>query len=191
MVPTLVHDEAVIIDSSVIMEYLEELFPEPSMGMADAVNCAHMRKWLRYFEEVPTPAIRVPSFNLHLVKHYANWTAADYAVMADSHPIRKHFYHRLGKEQFSAQETDEAMDRLDQTPARMEQALADGRPWLMGDRLTLADACIMPTIDHLRDLGFEGMWAETRPAVTGWYARYADRDAFKAIYYNGSRLSDG
>ena len=190
VVPTLVHDGAVIIDSSVIMEYLEELFPDPPMGMDDPVGRAHLRKWLRYFEEVPTPAIRVPSFNLFLVKHYAKWSDEDYRRMADSHPIRRHFYHRLGKTQFSEQETRESMDRLDQTLARMESALSDGRPWLMGERLTIADACVMPTVDRMRDLGFETMWSKDRPHVTDWYARYSERDAFKKTYYEGSRFSD-
>ena len=60
VVPTLVHDDNVIIDSSVICEYLDEVFPETSLSMPDPVGRAHMRKWLRYLEEVPTPAIRVP-----------------------------------------------------------------------------------------------------------------------------------
>ena len=56
VVPTLVHDGDVIIDSSVIIEYLDEAFPETPMSMPDLVGRAHLRKWLRYFEEVPTPA---------------------------------------------------------------------------------------------------------------------------------------
>ncbi|MEE8333909.1 MAG: glutathione S-transferase family protein [Alphaproteobacteria bacterium] len=190
VVPTLLHDEAVIIDSSVIVEYLEEVFPETPMSMEDPVGRAHLRKWLRYFEEVPTPAIRVPSFNNYLVKRYAALSEEDYRRMADSHPIRKHFYHRLGKTRFGDAETEEAMDRLDQTLARMEAALADGRPWLMGERLTIADACVMPTIDRMRDMGFAGMWETDRPNVAAWYARYAARPAFQKTYYKGTRLTE-
>ena len=46
VVPTLVHDDAVIIDSSVICEYLDEVFPETSLSMGNPVDQAHMRKWL-------------------------------------------------------------------------------------------------------------------------------------------------
>ena len=56
VVPTLIHDGDVIIDSSVIMEYLDEVFPGGRLTPEDPVRRAHMRKWLRYFEEVPTPA---------------------------------------------------------------------------------------------------------------------------------------
>ncbi|MEK9645280.1 MAG: glutathione S-transferase family protein, partial [Alphaproteobacteria bacterium] len=68
VVPTITHGDDVIVDSSVIMEYLEEIFPDHPMSPADPVGRAHMRKWLRYLEEVPTPAIRVPSFNKYLAK---------------------------------------------------------------------------------------------------------------------------
>ena len=191
MVPTLVHDDEVIIDSSVIVEYLDEVFPENSLSMPDAVGRAHLRKWLRYFEEVPTPAIRVPSFNQYLVKRYATMSEDQYAEMADNHPIRKHFYQRLNKSSFSDSETGEALDRLQQTADRVESALgADGRPWLMGERITLADACLLPTIDRAADLGLGRLWEGTHPAVTGWYERYREREAYKKTYYPGTRLTE-
>jgi hypothetical protein len=48
----------------------------------------------------------------------------------------------------------------------------------------------MPAIDRMRDLGFEETWAKGRPAVIGWYTRYAEPDAFKETYYKGARLID-
>lgn len=191
VVPTLVHGGAIIIDSSVICEYLDEVFPDVPMSMPDPVGRAHMRKWLRYFEEVPTPAIRVPSFNKYLVKRYANLSDEAYAEMAGNHPIRKHFYQRLAKSRFSEAETDEALDRLQQTVDRVEEALAtDGRDWLMGDRLTLADICLLPTIDRMADLGLGAMWQGSHPAVEGWYRRFSARPAFKKTYYPGTRLTE-
>jgi len=191
VVPTLVHDGAVIIDSSVICEYLDEIYPETSLSMGDPVGRAHMRKWLRYFEEVPTPAIRVPSFNQYLARRYENMSDDQYAQMAENHPIRKHFYQRPAKSQFSDAETRESMDRLQQAVDRVEAALgADGRPWLMGDRLTVADICLLPTIDRMADLGLKSMWEAAHPNVTVWYERFAGRAAFAKTYYRGTRLTE-
>ena len=97
VVPTLLHDEAVIIDSSVIIEYLDEVFPEHSLTPADPVSRAHMRKWLRYFEEVPTPSIRVPSFNKYLSKRFDKLSQEQFETFVDNHPIRKQFYKRMRK----------------------------------------------------------------------------------------------
>ena len=64
VVPTLVHDGTVIIDSSVICEYIDEVFPDPPLIPADPAERARMRAWMRFMEEVPTAAVRVPSFNM-------------------------------------------------------------------------------------------------------------------------------
>jgi glutathione S-transferase len=62
VVPTLVHDGAPVIDSSAIMEYLEEVFPDGRTFVpADPLSRARMRALMRFIDEVPTPAIRVPS----------------------------------------------------------------------------------------------------------------------------------
>ncbi len=62
VVPTLVHDGEPVIDSSCILEYLDEVAPAPPLSPPTALGRAQMRAWLRYFEEVPTAAVRVPSF---------------------------------------------------------------------------------------------------------------------------------
>ena len=108
VVPTLTDGDDVIIDSSVILEYLEDVYTDHGMSPDNPVKRAHMRKWLRYLEEVPTPAIRVPSFNKHLAKRYENMADDAYQQMAEAHPVRKHFYQRMNKTGFSAEETAEA-----------------------------------------------------------------------------------
>jgi glutathione S-transferase len=65
LVPTLLHDGAPVIDSSVIMEYLEEVFPAGRTFVpADPLSRARMRALIRFIDELPTPAVRVPSYNL-------------------------------------------------------------------------------------------------------------------------------
>src|SRR4029453_15226541 len=52
VVPTLDHDGAIIIDSSVIIEYLDEVSPEPaSFTPTDAAERAHMRSLMRFIDE--------------------------------------------------------------------------------------------------------------------------------------------
>ena len=191
VVPTLLHDDAVIIDSSVIIEYLDEVFPEKSLTPADPVGRAHMRKWLRYFEEVPTPAIRVPSFNQYLSKRFDKLSQEEFDTFVDNHPIRKQFYKKMRKEKgFDDRETDSAVDRLRQTVERMEKGLAaSGGPWLMGEQLTLADYCITPTLDRMDDLGLSSIWADC-PLVCAWFERIKARPAYAKTYYAKTRLSE-
>ena len=101
VVPTLIHDGRVIIDSSVICEYLDEVFPEISLSPADPVSRAHMREWLRYFEEVPTPAVRYPSFNMVLIHGFKNLSETEFQNAAEARPLRRHFYKQMGRGGFS------------------------------------------------------------------------------------------
>ena len=190
VVPTLVHDGQVILDSSVILEYLEEVFPEPRLSPEDAVGRAHMRKWLRFFEELPTPAVRFPSFNQVLINGFKKLSPEDFAAAAERRPLRKHFYKQMGQDGFDAEAIDKAIDNMGTTVDRMEKALTEGGPWLMGELYTLADICVTPLIDRMEDLGMEAIWEENHPAVTDWFCRMKARPAFAAAFYKGARFSD-
>ena len=160
------------------------------MSPDNPVKRAHMRKWLRYLEEVPTPAIRVPSLNKHLAKRYENMADDAYQAMADEHPVRKHFYKRMNKTGFSAEETAESIDRLDSAAQRVADALeSHGKEWIMGDMLTIVDPAYMPTVDRMIDLGLGDMIFD-RPVLKAWYERYAKRPAFEKTFYEGARLMD-
>ncbi len=191
VVPTLVHDGVPIIDSSVICEYLDEVFPQNSTTPPDAFGRAQMRAWLRYIEEVPTPAVRYPSFNRVLVHNLKKMSKEAFDKAADARPLRKHFYHRMGQTGFPQEDIDAAMWDLKQTCGRVETALAEtGGPWIMGRQFTLADVCLVPTLDRMEDLGYAAMWEKGHKHVTDWWARIQARSSYKTTYYKGARFSD-
>ncbi len=194
VVPTLVHDGRPVCDSTVIMEYLDEIAPSPSMVPADAHGRAKMREWLRYFEEVPHPSIRYPSFHYFIGKKLADKSKAELQAMADRHPLRKDFYSEMDPSGFSPAAVAAAEERLEKCLARVEKELSSpghSGPWLMGEQLTVADACLMPVIDRMNDLGMSGLWENNaRPGIARWYAEISKRPAFAATYYEGTRLSE-
>jgi glutathione S-transferase len=185
VVPTLLHDDAVIIDSSVINEYLEDAFPERPLRSADLAERARMRAWRQYIDEVPTVAIRVPSFNAHFVKLVSELSQEQFDAYVDKLPLRKYFYRRMGRTGFSDQDVKDALEQLRQTLERMEESLADG-DWLIGDDFSLADISVMPTVVRMEDLGLAHMWRDL-PRVTDWYQRLQARPAFATTYYEGTR----
>jgi glutathione S-transferase len=190
VVPTLVHDGQVILDSSVICEYLDEVFPTPLLTPRDPVRRAAMRTWLRYLEEVPTAAIRVPSFHQVFATRFAGLDEARFrATEADIRPLRKHFYRRMGPQGFSPEDVAASLEELDRTLERMEAALAEG-PWLMGADYTLADIVVTPSIDRMEDLGHASMWQGNYPRVVAWWARMKARPAFAKAFYPGTRVSE-
>lgn len=188
VVPALVHDGRPIIDSSVIMEYLDEIFPEHSLMPSDAISRAHVRAWMRYIEEVPTVAIRYPSFNKVLVKTFDKMGAKDFSKAAARRPLRKHFYQQMSATGFEKSAVENSLERLRQTAERMEASLHN-TDYVAAPRLTIADFAVIPTFDRMHDLGLDHIWTDL-PRVTDWWAHMQSKPAFSKAYFPGSRLSD-
>jgi len=190
VVPTLVDDGDIITDSSVICEYLDEKYPSVRLMPDDFVQRARMSAWIRFLDEVPTAAIRVPSFSMGLLPRFEGLDRAQFeAEQSDIRPIRKHFYRRMGPTGFKREDVEASLEQLRTTCARMNQALGDG-PWLLGQQYSLADIIVAPLIDRMADLGFSDFWEGEFPGVTDWYARIQARPAFKKTFYPGARMSE-
>lgn len=186
VVPTLVHDGKAVIDSSVINEYLDEVFPRAPLSPPDAHGRARMRAWRQYIDEVPTHAIRIPSFNAFIVPQWGKDRRWAETRVAKS-PLRKSLYRRLGPTGYPQEDLDEALEKLRQAVERMEGSLKDG-PWLVGTQFTLADVSMIPNIVRLADLGLERLWGDS-PRVAEWFGRARQRPSFDKAYYAGSRMS--
>ncbi len=189
VVPTLVDDGNVIIDSSVICEYLDERYPAVRLTPDDLVERARMRAWMRFLEEVPTAAVRVPSFNMGFLPRFEGLDRQKFeAEQSDVRPIRKQFYRRMGTGGFKKEDVEASLEQLGNTCRRMDQALESG-PWLPGAQYSLADIIVAPLIDRMADLGFAEIW-DPYPHVTDWYARMQTRPAFQQTFYPGARMSE-
>ena len=191
VVPTLDHDGAVVIDSSVIIEYLDEIAPEPeNFTPADPVERAKMRALMRFIDEMPAAAVRVPTFNLAFLPRFAAMSEEQFIAFAESKPLRKEFMLAMGRKGFPQKDMDAALDRLARTYERMDDAIAQSAgPWLQGKRPTLADVALMPAIVRMADLGLDTMWQD-KPRVARWYDAIRAHPAFKPTYYFGSLLTE-
>jgi glutathione S-transferase len=191
VVPSIVHDGRTVIDSAVIMEYLDEVVPDiRAFTPEDPVERAKMRSMLRYIDEVPAPAIRVPSYNLAFLPHFQSMSEEDFLALANSKPLRKEFLLKMGRTGFPEEEMASAMDRLARTVARMDSWIAEsGGPFFLGETISLADISLMPVIVRMDDINLHGLWAD-RPAIAAWFDAIRAHPAFQVTYYPGSLLTE-
>jgi glutathione S-transferase len=188
VVPAIRHDGVALIESTVICEYLDEVFPEPALSPPTAAGRAQMRSWLRFIDEVPSMAIRVPTFQNLILPRYQALSQEEFAQLADSMPVRKQFILRMGQDGFSSADYQGSMEQLDRSIKRLEKALEAG-PWLMGTQYTIADICVVPVLHRMAELGMAAMWKADSPRVTDWYGRLSARPAFAKAFYPEARLS--
>ena len=189
VVPTLDHDGQIVIDSTVINEYLDEVVPQHSFTPEDPVERAHMRALMHFIDEMPAAAVRFPTFNLAFLPGFQKMSREDFVAMAESKPLRKEFMLTMGQTGFSKAEMDAALARLRRTWARMDAEIEkSGGPWLLGKDITLADVAVMPALVRMDDLGMAD-WQDL-PRVVAWFDIIRAQPAFKPTYYHGSLLSE-
>lgn len=191
VVPALVHKGEPVIDSAVILEYLEDILPEVApMRPTDPLGMARMRAMLRFIDEVPTPAIRIPSYNLAFLPHFQSMTEEEFEALCDSKPLRREFLKRMGRTGFPQADMDEATGRLRRGVERMARWLDEsGGPWLMGETITLPDLAVMPVIVRMDDINLGHVWDDL-PEIQAWLDRLRRTAPFKPTYYHGALLTE-
>ena len=191
VVPTLVHDGNVVIDSNVIAEYLDEVQPETAnFTPEEPVLRARMRTLMHFIDEMPAAAVRVPTFNLAFLPRFAAMSEEEFLAFAESKPLRKEFMLAMGRKGFPESEMKAALARLRRTYERMDAEIEkSGGPWLLGKEISLADVAVMPAIVRMADLGLDTMWADL-PRVQRWYQLIQAHPAYQPTYYPGSLLTE-
>ena len=179
LVPVLIHEGAPISESTVILEYIEDAFPDPPLRPASPLDRAMMRVWTK-----------VPDEGLHTACGSLTYAAAFVHQLREHHD-KQQWEERLQKlpdraraarqrqileQEFEAPLVRDAVLLHAKVLGEMESVLAQ-RQWLAGEDLSLADIAIIPYVTRLDRLGLEGMWAGMREVVR-WFAAVQARPSF-------------
>jgi glutathione S-transferase len=184
VVPTLDHDGRILIESNVILEYLEDAFPAVPLRPRDPYAAAQMRLWIYNSEEMAHWNVNTCSHNLrHARRMEQRYSKDELMRAADQCPnpmIALRLRHRL-EHGVSTAEEDEAYAKLDYMLVQMERQL-DGRDWLAGT-FSLADVAMAPMINRIEVLARpEMIAADRRPRVADWWARIQARPGFQEAF---------
>ena len=178
LVPTLVHDGQVVVESNDILLYLEQAFPEPSFSPAAAADCENMKAWLVRSGNIHMPGIKTFAYARQHAKNVvksAEQVALYRSLQKDPDLLAFHGKHDLPGQAFTEQDVDNATGLLSDAFGEMNNILANA-DWLVGNIYTLADISWAPSITTLEGVGFP---VAAYPRVMDWYARVAERPAFQ------------
>jgi glutathione S-transferase len=145
-VPVLQHGDFWLYETSAIAAYLDDVFPTPKLTPEDIRECARMNQWISSLNSYYYP---------EMIYHVAH---------------ERLVYPELGiatNEVVVARAIPKVIKGLE----LMEAELADSRPFLIGEGLTLADFFLLPSIFAF-GLTPEGkQLLPTFPNVRAWQAR--------------------
>lgn len=191
VVPALLHQEHTILDSTVIMEYLDEVANDVICFSPTSPEKKALMRWMmRYVDEIPAPAIRVPSYNLAFLPHFQKMTEEEFTSLANSKPLRKEFLLSMGRTGFPKADMDQALEKLNRSVIRMNEWITQHKgSWMMGDQISLVDIAIMPVIVRMDDINLSHTWAD-KPLISAWLENIQAHPVFKKTYYAGSLLTE-
>ncbi|MBN9516284.1 MAG: glutathione S-transferase family protein [Alphaproteobacteria bacterium] len=181
VVPTLIHDGAVLIESAAILEYLDDVFPEPALRPRYSVARQRMRSWVRRLDDVHHPA--------NGMMHYAILGRATLQAlpperleaMLQAMPNRRDRALRAAaaRQGVEAPEFADAVRTQEEMLDALDASLTD-HDFLIGDEVSHADLVALPYVARLEQMGLLALIdGADRPALAGWYDRMKARPSWR------------
>ena len=189
VVPTLVHDDFVVTESTVINEYLDDQFPEPKLRPESPRQRAALRMWGKLVDDVIHISIRPLSFTRFVTQKSKAMSAAERESLRARTPKKEiaELWTRVAEAPYTESELAYYLHKIEDVLDRMESTLSH-QPWLAGDAFSLADLNITPYFRRLEQLEKAQLWEVRRPHVREWLTRIQTRpsygilDALKSKY---------
>jgi glutathione S-transferase len=183
VVPTLVHHGKPITESSRIIEYLDEHFPEIPLSPPAAKARTKMREWLKFSDTIAYDAVYVPTWMILSAGAMRDLSKPEREALFARIPTieRRKRWEQVTSTGFDRAEIEAAYAKMRECFERCEAAL-ERSPWLGGDHYTLADIAIVPFIDRINNLKPEYLAGSLYPKLDDWYARMRARPAFAKAF---------
>ncbi len=180
VVPTLVIDGTPLVESNVILQWIDDVYPAPALTPADALTRARMRIWLAQIDIDVHTAINALSFGMVYRARFLAMPPerreAVYAAIPDTERRRRR--QELVEQGLDSPLVGAAVSRFVRLFRDMESALAQS-DYLLGADYSLADLALTPYFERLTALGFDRVWGDY-PKLDGWWWRMQARGNYAA-----------
>jgi glutathione S-transferase len=179
MVPTLVHDDLVLVESSVIMNYLEDVDPKVSLRPESAFDRAKMNMWMKLADEVYLSALGILSYATILRPKFLAMSndALELELAKTTDLERRAMKREVVKKGLESGLVLQALSSLSEMLDRMESFLNNSE-YLAGAKYSLADSALTPFIYRLSLMGLLEQPGVQRPKLIKWWKNIQIRSSF-------------
>ena len=177
VVPTLIHGNEILQESSVIQYSIEDLFPDPPLMPSDPVQRYRVRWLMKTIDDPVHAACGVLTQGISFRKDFSTREKIEARLARLPDPRRRMRQRSVFEQGLSSPFVADAVADYGIFMAAMETMLADGR-YLGGDSYSLADAAATPYVNRLEMIGIRGAWMDDCPRVMTWYDRISGRKSF-------------
>ena len=181
LVPVLVHDDNTFIESNVIIEYLNEAFPEAPLMPDDVVDRAKVRSWMKRLDDGIHMEVIVISFAIafrhQLIEVCDTKEEIDEFLAKVPDPYTRDMERQVVHDGVEAPRFAQAIHQFEILLGDLDKELSK-HEWIVGGALTLADIAYVPYATRLEHLHLTGLW-DNKPNFARWYDRIKETDGYK------------
>jgi glutathione S-transferase len=175
LVPALIHDGVVHVESNEIIDYLDLTFPDPPLSPVD--KKPEMLEWLDLARSIHIPAIKPYVYANKMQKKLQKTEEEEkrYQELQKNEELKEFHSKHAGENEFKSADVQEAEKTLEEVFKKLEATL-EGQKWIMGDQFSLADISWIPIHFVLVGCGYPfSRYAN----VERWASEVANRKCFK------------
>jgi glutathione S-transferase len=187
-VPALVHDGAVITESTVINEYIDDVFPEPPLRPADPVTRAHMRVWTKFVDEYFNPAASILGWDRIIESLVAHLSEEEFEAKLARIPLQEQQdkWRAAASHTFPQEQLDDCRRRVEVSIQKFENTLEDNE-WLAGPDYSLADISVFSVMAPMPMFSDKVVNREKTPNCMDWHTRMMQRPAVTETFAMAKR----
>ncbi|MEJ0027101.1 MAG: glutathione S-transferase family protein [Rhizomicrobium sp.] len=177
-VPVLVHDGTVVTESTVINEYLDQVFPSPPLRPESAIEAARMRAFTKYVDEYFRPALSQIGWQLMIHAITDKLSPEDFEARLARIPReeKREKWRTAAAQGYTPEQMAAWRRTLAEGIGKAEAALRTS-PWLAGPHYSLADIAMFAMAAHMPARFSDIMSDTVSPRFTEWHARMNARPA--------------
>jgi GST-like protein len=177
LVPALVHDGEVWIESCDIIQYLDDTFPDPRLAPQDALQLAQQAEWMRLAASLHVVAVKTYIYAATAASRRRRTDAEieRYRALQTDAELLDFHAQSCSDAGISPAARRAAEQQLDAAFAALDRQLGQQR-WLAGDDFTLADVTWVPLHYTLQRAGYD---CSRYGHVTRWANAIAQRPSFQ------------
>ena len=190
VVPTLVHDGKVVIESSLILYYIDEAFPDPPLMPKAPLPRHRVRLYNKLIDEYMHNACTIMTFATAFRPRFLKVPREQWLAEINKAPLKRRAEYKRSviEHGLDSEFVVDALGQHRKMISWMAEDLKNG-PYLAGGSFSLADAAVIPYILRLELLKLGGLWAPY-PAVADWWSRMRARPSVKATIFDRMSESD-
>jgi glutathione S-transferase len=190
VVPTLVHDGKVIIESSLILYYIDEAFPDPPLMPKTPAARHRVRLYNKLIDEYMHNACTIMTFATAFRPRFLKMTREQWLAEINKAPLKRRAEYKRSVIEHGL-DSEFVIDALGQH-RKMISWMADDLqrgPYLAGDTFSNADCAVIPYILRLELLKLGAMCQE-EPGIVDWWNRVRARDSVKSAIFDRMQEAD-